>query len=467
MPSTLSAGAATLASNGTSPTPTLTVVKTTTAPTGGSSVKTTATTVSRTNAPTTAKTAGPTLVETASPTPTRAPTTAAATTRAITAQPSSASTPVPTATQMSPSGEATPSPMPTPIPTTDLPAETVVPTITATPANETVNATFPPTTGTNETVNFTVPTTWPYVTVTDYPMATDTADIDVGMTPYTGPTPIPSPTDELLVIDPNATPTEDPAVMLPVFTAEVVSSPPFELPPGALDPEVIPSPTETVPPVLTLEPEGPNASSFLPRWLGYLLFIFLGISGVAGLAMVGSYLGGRPLAVRQAVSAQPSGRRDRDGPLVSPQADELPIDQQILVDRIAGFSPESMHVERLGRNLLRLEQVAQARSGDRSVRLGRLLSLSAVPSIAVPPAAAAWAREHGFRILAADGYGMALVMPALSSVNRTELGILPVTRMVDGSSPVPMPLVPAGSGSLGSSSSFLTAMGYAPAEPSE
>ncbi len=443
---TLSSNVTTPASNGTSPTSVPTTVKATKAPTAEPSVQTTA--------PTATRTADPTVRATASRTPTVVPTTPAPTTQVTTARPTSSSTPVPTT--------ALPTSTSTPVPTTALPTSTVDPNLTATPPIETVNVTSPPTPENNETLNFTVPTTWPYVTITEYPTATDTPDIDPGMTPYAGSTAEVTPVGEIPPFDPNATPTEGPAGMLPVFTAEIVSSPPFELPPGMLDPEVVPSPTETVEPVPTLlEPGEPGASLFFPRWLSYLLFIFLGISGVAGLAMVGSYLGSRPPTTGPTAAPQSPTLRTQNRFLVSPEAGELPIDQQILVDRISSFSPETMHVERLGRNLLRLEQVAQARSGDRSVRLGRLLSLSTVPSVAIPAAALAWARAHGFRVLAVDGSGMALVMPALSSVNHSELGVLPVARMVDGSSPVPMPVVPPEAGpSPDPRSSFLAGMGY-------
>jgi hypothetical protein len=116
------------------------------------------------------------------------------------------------------------------------------------------------------------------------------------------------------------------------------------------------------------------------------------------------------------------------------------VEQQILVARIAGFVPQSMHVERLGRNLLRFEHEAQVGAQDRSIRLGHLIVFSAIPSVTVPAPATAWARAHGFRILTVDGAGMALVMPALSNGGHSVLGVLPVGEMVEGASPIPMPV---------------------------
>jgi hypothetical protein len=123
-------------------------------------------------------------------------------------------------------------------------------------------------------------------------------------------------------------------------------------------------------------------------------------------------------------------------------APEITVEQQALVDRIAGFEPQSMHVERLGRDLLTLEQSVQVSARDPSVRLGRLIVYSAVPSAPVPAPATAWAGAHGFRVLAVDGDGMALVMPALSNGGRSVIGVLPIGEMIGGASPVPMPVLP-------------------------
>jgi hypothetical protein len=320
---------------------------------------------------------------------------------------------------------------------------------------------------TNETFNYTaLPTAWPYVTVTEEPTPTNTPDIDPGMTPYTGPTVGTSETPEEPFNNTFVTPTEPPFVE-PVYTAEVVTMPSFELPPGAFESDAIPTPTETIEPMLSVEPEQPKADSFLPRWLSYLLFIFMGISGVAGLAVVGSYLGARPPDGGTKPPVQGSPVSSPGGRLVQPEIHELPMDQQILIDRIAGFSPGTMRVERLGKNLLRLEQVARVRSQDRSLRLGRIISLAAVPSLPLPPAATAWAKAHGFRIISADGFGMALVTPVLSGGNTTVLGVLPVDRMVEGASPIPMPVTAP---EVGSDSTlqitFLNSMGiFPPAEP--
>lgn len=294
-----------------------------------------------------------------------------------------------------------------------------------------------------EALNGAPSTPWPIVTAYEsvYPTDERTPDIDPGMTPYSGPTEIeslePTPTWEM----PADTPT-DPPVAAPYFTADEVQSPPFELPPGAYEVDLVPSPTETMAPLPSAGPGDAAGSPSLPRWISYLLFIFLGITGVAGVALVGSYIGSRsPTLTMSPGGAMLSPRpRARETGLVQPGAGELTADQQALIDLIAGFAPQSMHVERLGRNLLRLERAARSR--DSSARLGRLITISAIPSAPVPPTAAAWARSHGFRVLAADGSGMALVMPALSNGDRTVLGVLPVGEMVDGGSPVPMSVLP-------------------------
>jgi hypothetical protein len=193
-------------------------------------------------------------------------------------------------------------------------------------------------------------------------------------------------------------------------------------------------------PIATLEPRDTAGSAVLPRWLSYLLLIFLGISGMAGLALIGSYLGSRRSEgpVSAAAPFSPDPVRERRIRLLRPGTPEPTIEQQILIDRIAGFEPRTMHVEQLGRNLLRLEQVARVEARDGSVRLGHLLALDAVPSAPVPAPAMAWARAHGFRVLAVDGSGMALVMPDLSTGGRSVLGVLPIGAMVEGASRVPM-----------------------------
>jgi hypothetical protein len=233
-------------------------------------------------------------------------------------------------------------------------------------------------------------------------------------------------------------------MVLPFLTLEVVDSPPFELPPGAYADDLYPSPTETTVPVPTLAPEDAFGSSFLPRWLSYLLFIFLGVSGVAGIAMLGSHLGLRPPTepVPSADSVPVPLRRPGRRHVLQQGAPEITVEQQALVDRIAGFEPQSMHVERLGRDLLTLEQSVQVSARDPSVRLGRLIVYSAVPSAPVPAPATAWAGAHGFRVLAVDGDGMALVMPALSNGGRSVIGVLPIGEMIGGASPVPMPVLP-------------------------
>ncbi len=290
-------------------------------------------------------------------------------------------------------------------------------------------------------------TPWPIVTAYEsvYPTDERTPDIDPGMTPYSGPTEIvslePTPTWEMPADTPNPTPT-DPPVAVPYFTADAVQSPPFELPPGAYEVDLFPGPTDTMAPLPSSGPGDTAGSPFLPRWISYLLFIFLGITGVAGVALVGSYIGSRsptPTLSPSGVMLSPQ-LRVRETGLMQPSVRDITAEQQALIDLIAGFAPQSMHVERLGRNLLRLERTAQSR--DSSARLSRLIALSAIPSAPVPPTAAAWARSHGFRVLAADGSGMALVMPALSNGDRTVLGVLPVGEMVDGGSPVPMSVLP-------------------------
>ncbi len=301
--------------------------------------------------------------------------------------------------------------------------------------------------GATDSVNATFPTPWPNATTFEYsPTEYRTPDIDPGMTPYSGPTlpdtAEPTPTWEAPANVTNATPTDPPNV-IPYFTAEVVQSPTFEIPPGAYGVEQIPSPTETVAPFPGSVPQDAAGSSFLPRWLSYLLFIFIGISGVAGLALVGSYIGSRPAGESVVAQAplRPVTPRAMEANLLQPGAPEPSMEQQILIDRIAGFVPQSMHVERLGRNLLRFEHGAQVGAQDRSIRLGQLLIFSAIPSAPVPTPATAWARTHGFRIIAVDGSGMALVMPALSNGGRSVLGVLPVGEIAEGASPVPMPVL--------------------------
>ncbi|MEN6341896.1 MAG: hypothetical protein ABFC89_04980 [Methanospirillum sp.] len=267
------------------------------------------------------------------------------------------------------------------------------------------------------------------------------------MTPYSGPTEFetaePTPTWELPANGTSATPT-DPPIVMPSFTAEGGQSPTFEIPPGAYGTELIPTPTETGAPYPISGPRDAAGSSFLPRWLSYLLFIFLGISGVAGVALAGSYVGSRPAAdpvLAPAPDMPAPPRRVKEVRLLQSGWPEPSMEQQILIDRIAGFEPGSMHVERLGRNLLRLERSTQESAQDRSIRLGRLLIFSSIPSAPVPTPALVWARAHGFRVLAVDGSGMALVMPALSNGGRSVLGVLPVSEMVEGASPVPMPVL--------------------------
>jgi hypothetical protein len=370
-------------------------------------------------------------------TPTRTPTATATSPTVRTTAPRPATTAPTTA---APSARAV-TPRPTPKPTTAAPADlnTTAPASTQT-ADLNLTAPWPV-----ESPNATLPTPWPYATTFEvlYPTEDRTPDIDPGMTPYSGPTPFETieqtPTWEEPPTMLDATPT-DPAVMIPYFTAEVVQSGPFELPPGAYGVEQLPSPTETMVPVPLSGPGDAGGSSFLPRWLSYLLFIFIGVSGVAGLALVGSYLGSRSAVepVGRAVTPSSLQPRAREIRLLQPGTGELTADLQAMVDLIAGFAPQSMHVERLGRHLLRFEHGAQMDAQDRSVRFSRLLVLSAIPSAPVPAPATVWARTHGFRVLAVDGFGMALVMAALSNGGRSTLGVLPVREMVEGASPAPM-----------------------------
>lgn len=338
----------------------------------------------------------------------------------------------------------------TPRSTTTVTTTASTPPITTGPKTEASTPTYlqdPTGPWPTEALNAAPSTPWPIVTAYEsvYPTEERTPDIDPGMTPYTGPTqivsPEPTPSWEMPAETSNLTPIDLPGTV-PYFTADAVQSPPFELPPGAYEVDLFPSSTETMAPLPSSGPEDAAGSPSLPRWLNYLFFIFLGIAGVAAVALVGSRLGSRPPAgLRDRYGAMPSPPPGARGAgLLQPGAGETTAEQQALVDLIAGFSPQSMHVERLGRHLLRFERAAQAQ--DPSARLGRLITTSAVPSAPVPPAAAAWARAHGFRVIAADGHGMALVMPALSSGLRSILGILPVGEMVDGGSPVPMPVLP-------------------------
>lgn len=378
---------------------------------------------------------------------------ASSTTPSTTAPSTKATTPRPTSTTAAPT-----SPTATmPEPTTEVPTPTADPNLTAPWPTDSLNATLP--------------TPWPNDTAYEYfyPTEDRTPDIDPGMTPYAGPTLLetvePTPTWEVPVNVSNATPT-DPPMAIPCFTAEVMQSPPFELPPGAYGVEQFPSPTETVASLPSLWPEEPAGSSFLPRWLSYLLFIFLGISGVAGLALVGSYLGSRSPTdpVRRLDPLSSPQPRPRETRMLQPGAGETTVEQQALVDLIAGFAPQSMHVERLGRHLLRFEHGAQVGAQDRSIRLGRLIIFSEIPSAPVPAPATAWARAHGFRVLAVDGFGMALVMAALSNGGRSILGVLPVGEMVEGASPAPMSvLFPESERAGAPHPAFLTGREYPPA----
>ncbi len=371
-----------------------------------------------------------------------------------TATPASQATTTPAFRETTPRPSATAPTSTAPSTKATTPRSTATPTIAA-PTAEPTTEVLTPTVDPNLTVplptdslDATLTTPWPDATAYEYfyPTEDRTPDIDPGMTPYTGPTEIvslePTPTWEMPVDVSNPTPT-DPSMAMPYFTAEVEQSPPFELPPGAYEVQQFPSPTETVAPLPPPGSEDGTASSFLPRWLSYLLFIFLGISGVAGLALVGSYLGSRSPAESigrpdRRLTPQPSTSEVR---LLQPGVGETTAEQQALVDLIAGFAPQSMHVERLGRHLLRFEHAAQACTQDRSIRLGRLIIFSAIPSAPVPAPATAWARAHGFRVLAVDGSGMALVMPDLSNGGRSILGVLPVWQMVEGASPAPMPVL--------------------------
>ena len=223
------------------------------------------------------------IADTSTSPPATSPTVRATTSRSQTPAPTTAE---PSAKATTPRPTATPTAAATTDRQTTAPIAEV-PTPTADP-----NLTTPlPTDSPLETV----PTPWTYATTYDYYL-TATQDIDPGMTPYTGPTPFetvePTPTWEGPGNISDATPTEPPMVM-PYFTAEAVESPPFELPPGAYELDPYPSPTETMAPLPSAVPVDAAGSSFLPRWLSYLLFIFLGISGVAGVALVGSYLGSR------------------------------------------------------------------------------------------------------------------------------------------------------------------------------
>ncbi len=470
---------------------------------GATTVPSTTETTSHTTVPTVKRTDAPTVGTTVPGTPKPTPT--------VSAPPSASRTPTPTQTTTRTTGALTPSPSPTespslsPSPTpVNTPARTNTPEITPTsppptspvssptpeprtptpdpnvtplPApNGTPGGWSPIVPETNETVNTTVSTPWPIDSVTTYPTPTETPDIDPGMTPYNGPSPATTPTDASPTFDPNQTPTTNLSLIAPVFTAEVVSSPPFEIPPGMLENEAVLSPTGTFEPAPSLSgPDDPGeGSSFLPRWIMYVLFVFLGITGVASLAIVGTFLGGRdsgtgPRRGSAAVVSVPSGTARQVPPLLAKDSGELPLDQQILVDRIAGFSPGTMPIERLARNLLRFERAVQERTGDPSLRLGRLLRLSSLPSLDIPSEASAWAHVHGFRVLSVDGSGMALVMAVLPSVGHSELGVLPVASMQEGTSPVPMPVLPpVDEPESGTPSPFLSGLGhFGPVDTSE
>lgn len=345
-----------------------------------------------------------------------------------------ATTPRPSATTAAPSTKAT-TPRPTAMPTT-----AAISTTGASGAAVSSPAAEP-------NLTLTAPTPWPNATTYDYsPTESRTPDIDPGMTPYSGATLLetiePTPTWETPANIASATPT-DASMAMPYFTGEAAQSPTFEIPPGAYGVEPTPSPTETVAPLPSSVPQDAAGSSFLPRWMSYLLFVILGIAGVAGLALVGSYLGSRSAGASVVAPVPPrsSMLRATEIPLLQPGAPEPTMEQQILLARIAGFDPQSMHVERLGRNLLRFEHEVQVGAQDSGIRLGHLILFSAIPSAPVPAPATAWARAHGFRILAVDGAGIALVMPTLSNGGHSVLGVLPVGEMVEGASPIPMPVL--------------------------
>lgn len=302
-------------------------------------------------------------------------------------------------------------------------------------------------------INDSVPTPW--LAVTAYPTTYDyfyptedrTPDIDPGMTPYSGATVMetlePTPAWETPTpIMEYPTPTEYPAPVAPNYTPAAETTQPFELPPGAYGVEQTPTPSETMAPLPGAEPQDAAGASSMPRWLSYLLFVLLGITGVAGVALVGARVGSRspdePGGAATPLRAIPP--RPTEVRLLRPQAPEPTPEQQILLDRIAEMDPRSMRVERLGETLLRFEHAAQSAAQDRAPGLGSVLALDAIPSLRVPSTATAWARDHGFSVLAVDGSGMALVMPALSTGGRTVLGVLPVDEMVGGASPAPMPI---------------------------
>lgn len=357
---------------------------------------------------------------------------AAQTSRPATSPTVRATTPRPSA---SPAITASPSTRPpTPSSSTTPTGVAVIPTAEAAGANGSAGARSTPST---------------VATVPDYasPTAERTPDIDPGMTPYSGPTAMETieetPTWEAPVA--SATPTD--AAIAPPPPSGAAGTPGYELPPGAYGVETTPTPTvtDTPAPLLTAEPPVPAPSSILPRWTGYLVFVLIGVSGMAGLALVGAYLGARRGdggAPRPAM--EPSTTVRGPGPrLPLRNGAEPTAEQEVLLDRIGGFEPATMPVERLGRTLLRLENASRLAARDPYLRLGEIVSLAAIPSAPVPAPAAAWAGAHGFRILAVDGTGMALVMPALPAGGRTVLGVLPAADMVGGATLAPMAIRPA------------------------
>ncbi|GEM_PF-857367 len=364
-------------------------------------------------------------------------------TSTTTAAPTPVTSRVPTSatgTPLPPTGETTAATTTTPAPrspvSTPLPPDAVTPPDGAETA--TLPATLPPETVIEERV--------------------ETLDLDPGLPPYTGATPIqtdttvsetsePTPTFEPPAAIPNETAAEPP-VTAPPATVDGIPSFTFELPPGAYEVEPVPTRTETAVPVSTAEPGEASGSSLPQRWLAYLLFVVLGIAGVAGVALIGSRLGRRRGAqgtpepgLPGAPGSPPPGRTGVRSLLAGGY--DLPEDEQVLIDRILAFAPGTMPVERLGRTLLDLEASARERARDSSLRLGRLIDLSGLPSLPVPDHAARWSRAHGFRVLSVDDTGMALLVPSLPGTSRTDLGVLPVEEMVEGTSPIPMTIPPA------------------------
>ena len=292
----------------------------------------------------------------------------------------------------------------------------------------------------NRDLTLTVPTPWPYATTYDYyPTEYRTPDIDPGMTPYSGPTLLetaePTPTWETPANVASATPTEPFDGDTVLITAEAARVPDVR------------DPARCVRGRADSEPDRDRGAASEFRTSGRRrLVVPAALDELSALRLSRDLGRGRPCAGRARTSvpgppARPSSPRSdsapphpvpRRSPVRSPERPSPRWNSRFWSPGLQASSRSRCMSSGLGRNLLRFEHEAQVGAQDRSIRLGHLIIFSAIPSAPVPTPATAWARAHGFRILAVDGSGMALVMPALSNGSHSVLGVLPVDEMVEG-----------------------------------